>query len=99
MSRGVLDAFEPTFDEIIHAALVIHVVDPTVREWRAKKEEVDRLLAACEVMPERVVTLYSKRDLLNGNLPEGGDLCYAAHNREDIRRLKKFLFDRLFGDV
>ncbi len=98
MSKGALDAFEQTFTEILNATLILQVVDPTDREWRVKKRYVDELLDACGVAVGSVEVLYSKRDLLKEHLPDGGDKCYAAQERDDIRRLKKFVFERLFGE-
>jgi len=100
MSRGVLDAFAPTFDEIVHAALVVQVVDPTEHEWREKKRTVDRLLDSCGVAPEAVWVLYSKRDLGAAMaLPGDAEVStYAAGSRDDIRRVKRLLYERLFGE-
>lgn len=98
MSQGALDAFEQTFTEILNATLILQVVDPTDREWRSKKRYVDELLDACGVAVGAVEVLYSKRDLLKEHLPDGGEKCYAARDRDDLRRLKRFLFDRLFGE-
>lgn len=99
MSQGALDAFEQTFTEILNATLILQVVDPTDREWRAKKRYVDELLDSCGVAVGSVEVLYSKRDLLTGHPPDGGDRCYAARDRDDVRRLKKFLYERVFGET
>ncbi len=100
MSSGVLDAFAPTFDEIRHAALVLHIVDPTEHGWRRKKEEVDRVLTLCSVSDEKVEILYSKRDLCNPmTLAGDGISAYSASDRNDIRNIKRLVYKRLFGET
>jgi len=99
MSRGVFDAFVPTFDEIRHAALVLHIIDPTGRGWLRKKEEVEHILDRCGVSAEKVMALYSKRDLCDPIAFAGDGIhAYAAGSREDIRRIKRLLYERLFGE-
>ncbi len=96
MTKGTTEAFYPTFKEIENASLIFHVIDPTDINWRDKKIFVEKLMIEKGVEEERVVVLFSKKELLQTYFADNSALFYSAFDKDDISKIKKMIFERLF---
>jgi len=97
MTKGIVDAFNPTFQEIINSDLIFHVVDSTERTWKEKKKYVEKMLAENGVKLDLIFPLYSKKDKLTlpHTAPDG--FCYSIGSKDDIFKIKEMIAEILFS--
>ncbi|RMD85872.1 MAG: GTPase HflX [Candidatus Dadabacteria bacterium] len=58
-------AFKATLEELYEARLFLHVIDASDKEWRAKKESVDRILEEMGLKSVPTILLLNKCDKLS----------------------------------
>jgi GTP-binding protein HflX len=99
MSSDIIDAYKATFSEIIDTSLIIHVVDSTSSGWKNKKQYIESLLAESGADKEKILTLFSKKDLVKVKHPIQNGFFYSAFEKEDIRLIKDTLYRIVFAGL
>ena len=74
---SLVASFRSTLAEIRDADLVLHVIDPTSPRAEEERRIAVDVLAELGVTPERIVTVWTKRDLATSH-PESGGLRVSA---------------------
>jgi GTP-binding protein HflX len=69
LPHHLVASFRSTLEEITHADVVLHVVDRSNPRWEEQMEVADEVLADLGVERDRVLTVFNKADLLNGDRP------------------------------
>jgi GTP-binding protein HflX len=98
MSKDIIDAYKSTFLEIVDTSLIIHIVDPTTSMWRNKKNYIEKLLFDNGVDKEKIMTLFSKKDLVKIKHPVKNGFYYSALKKEDIRLVKNTIYVSVFTE-
>ena len=103
LPHHLVASFKSTLEEIAHAGVVLHVVDRSHRGWHEQMEVGREVLADIGVEADRILTVFNKTDLLNGqrdNGPdEGGDVAVwvSARTGDGLDDLKIAIRSRLDG--
>ncbi len=69
-------AFRGTLEEVVHADMLLHVIDASHPDWPAQAKVVHEILRTIGAGDHRVVTVFNKADLLG---PEEVPHLMAAH--------------------
>lgn len=96
MSKDIIDAFQSTFSDVASSDLILHIIDSTSKGWEAKKKFVETLLLEKGIKKEKIVSLYSKRDLIRIKHPVSNGFFYSSLYSDDILKIKNFIFSQLF---
>lgn len=97
MTKDITDAFHATLAEVAQADLILHIVDATNSDWRKRMKFIDSILMEKGTEKEKIVTLFSKSDLIKIKHPVKNGFFYSSFYREDIYRIKRFIHDFLFA--
>jgi len=99
MTEGIMDAFEPTFAEIVSSDLILHVTDPLDNDWTTKKAYIEKLLIDNGSSPGKIIDLYSKKELLSIPVNRENSITYSAFNKQDIHKVKVLIHNFLFEKI
>ncbi|MGH9381011.1 MAG: GTPase HflX [Thermoanaerobaculia bacterium] len=98
LPHHLVASFRSTLEEVTEADQVLHVVDRAHPQWREQRRVGEEVLAGLGVTPERVLTVYNKRDLWNGTgiaTPEENAVAVSATTGAGLDTLKRALAERL----
>jgi len=98
MSKDIIDAYKATFSDITDTSLIIHVVDSTAPAWQKKEKYIDTLLIENGADKEKMIKLFSKKDLVRIKHPVYKGFFYSALNKEDIRLIKNTIYSLVFPE-
>ena len=71
LPHHLVASFKSTLEEIAHAGVVLHVVDRSHPGWQEQMEVGREVLGDIGVDADRVLTVFNKTDLLNGQPANG----------------------------
>ena len=71
LPHHLVASFKSTLEEIAHAGVVLHVVDRSHPGWQEQMGVGREVLAELGVDADRVLTVFNKTDLLNGQPTNG----------------------------
>ena len=101
LPHHLVASFKSTLEEIAHAGVVLHVVDRSHPGWQDQLEIGLEVLAELGVDARRILTVFNKTDLLNGQ-PRGGPdgngveaVCVSALTGEGVDELKTAIRERI----
>lgn len=96
MSRDIVDAFQSTFTDIASADLILHIIDSTSKGWREKRKFVENLLIEKGIDKKRIISLFSKGDMIKIKHPVANGFFYSSFSTDDILKVKDFIYSSLF---
>ncbi|MCK4835908.1 MAG: GTPase HflX [Candidatus Aminicenantes bacterium] len=105
MPRELLKSFRATLEELVHADLIMHVVDISQNDYLNQKKEVEKVLAEMKVPDDRILTVFNKIDLMDAEMDHemlsGRDISSAFVSAKEARgiiNLKRLIFSKYFKD-
>lgn len=87
----LIAAFRSTLEEVKEADLIIHVVDAANSDFVNHESTVTKLLEDLEAHQIPMVTVYNKRDRIEGDFfanSQGPSILISAHDDDDLDKLK-----------
>ncbi len=103
LPHHLVASFKSTLEEIAHAGVVLHVVDRSHSGWEEQMEVGREVLADIGVDAERILTVFNKADLLNGQpANDGGEspagaVWVSALTGDGLDELKRAVRGRIDG--
>jgi GTP-binding protein HflX len=70
MPSELLKSFRATLEEMIHADIVLHVIDISRPDYLNQKKEVEKVLEEIKIPEDRIIDVYNKTDLLDPDSPD-----------------------------
>ncbi len=98
MSKDIIDAYKATFSEIVETSLIIHIVDSTSSGWQNKQRYVESLLLENGAEKDKILTLFSKKDVVKIKHPVANGFFYSAFEKSDIKLIKDTLYSIVFSE-
>jgi len=101
LPHALIAAFRATLEEVVHADLLMHVIDAGSEEWEEQSRSVYEVLAELGAADKKVLTVMNKVDCLNGPakfrrlLWKPGSVAISAIAGEGIDQLLAALDDLL----
>ncbi|WFB37103.1 GTPase HflX [Kiritimatiellota bacterium B12222] len=106
LPHGLVDAFKATLEEAILADFLVHVLDVTAPQVEAFYETTLTVLAELGADQKRMITVFNKIDLLQGNaqkvslMQKHPDAVFiSTHSREGLEALEERFCDQLADQV
>ncbi|MBU9714462.1 GTPase HflX [Bacillus tamaricis] len=91
LPTSLIAAFRSTLEEVQEADLLLHVVDSANPDYPNHEKTVNKLLKELSADQISMLTVYNKRDLLEGDffsVSEGPTTLISANDVEDLDKLK-----------
>ena len=105
LPHGLVSAFHSTLEEVVQAALLIHVVDVTNSDRREQMEQVTRVLTEIGADDVPMLTVYNKVDCVDraasyerNAVGEINTVWLSAHTGEGVEALLTAIAERLGSD-
>ena len=96
LPHHLVASFRSTLEEIVHANLVLHVVDRSHPQWREQMDVGEEVLRDLGVDMSRVVPVFNKIDRCRGEAGAvSGGLAVSAKTGDGIDALKANLLERI----
>ncbi len=99
LPHHLVASFRSTLEEVVHADLVLHVIDRSHPQWQEQMEVAEGVLDDLGVDRDRVLRVFNKRDLLEGPVAfNGSGVWISAVTGEGLDELKDEIRRRLGMD-
>jgi GTP-binding protein HflX len=99
LPHELVAAFRSTLEEVCEADLLLHVVDGSAPDAEQHIRVVQQTLADLGAQNREQVTVFTKKDLAQGEVPlylaQGDALSISAFDEHDLRRLKEMIAGKL----
>ncbi|MDH3746322.1 MAG: GTPase HflX, partial [Acidobacteriota bacterium] len=96
LPHHLVASFRSTLEEVVHAELVLHVIDRSHPQWEEQTQVAEEVLDDLGVEKGRVLRVFNKRDLLEGPVAyNGSGVWISAVTGEGLDELKKEIRRRL----
>ncbi|NBK98337.1 MAG: GTPase HflX [Erysipelotrichia bacterium] len=101
LPHNLIKAFHSTLEEVVHADLLIHVIDLHNPEYRKHKQVSEQTLANIDAGDIEVLNVYNKCDLRDIDYPTLKDdqLYISAKDEQSITMLIDTIGQKLFNDI
>ncbi|MBN1197673.1 MAG: GTPase HflX [Candidatus Aminicenantes bacterium] len=102
MPAELFRSFRATLEEVVHADILLNIVNGAAHDCDFQEREVLRVLDGIGVSRDRVINVVNKIDLLGGSAGETGraeGVRISARSGEGVDRLRRVVFERWFADM
>jgi len=102
MPAELFRSFRATLEEVVHADILLNIVDGAATDSDFQAREVMRVLADIGVDPEKVITVINKVDLLTASpaaSSRSAGLRISARTGEGVDQLRACVFKRWFSGM
>ncbi|MEQ8201535.1 MAG: GTPase HflX [Syntrophomonadaceae bacterium] len=96
LPHHLVAAFRSTLEEAVDADILLHIIDVAGEDSLEKEQVVDKVLRELGAVPEKIMTVYNKTDLLDFERGAGnGQLFISAKTGDGIRELLAAIENKL----
>lgn len=90
----LIASFRATLEEVLEADILLHVRDITHPDTDEQKKDVEKVLCKLfmtDQLPDNVIEVWNKSDLLPHSLREGGNLAISALTGDGVQEMLKLV--------
>jgi len=97
LPHHLVDAFRSTLEEMVHADIILHVIDVSSPVWESNRDVALELLRDIGAGQDNIITVYNKCDLAGSAFAgrEAGGVCISAKDGRGVGEMVDAIFGKL----